>query len=69
MGDVIGDEQVLARDMIKTARLPSGREIPTWGVPLKIDGSGSKNLLSVPGYDEHREEILQELGFSIAESA
>jgi len=67
MTDVIHDEQVVARDMIQTARLPGGREVETWGVPIKIHGSGSKRLLSVPGYDEHREEILAELGCSITE--
>ncbi len=67
MRDVISDEQVVARDMIQTARLAGGREVPTWGVPIKIQGSGTKGLLSVPGLDEHREEILQELGCSIAE--
>jgi crotonobetainyl-CoA:carnitine CoA-transferase CaiB-like acyl-CoA transferase len=69
MSDVVSDEQVVARGMIQTVRLPGGREVPTWGVPIKIDGSGSRRLLSVPGYDEHREEILQELGCSTAESA
>ena len=67
MGDVINDEQVVARDMIQPVRLASSREAQTWGVPLKIQGSGSKRLLSVPGYDEHREEVLAELDFSIKE--
>lgn len=67
MGDVIADEQVVARDMIQTTQLPGGREVETWGVPIKIHGSGDKGLLSVPGFDEHREEILAELGGPVTE--
>lgn len=69
MGDVIADEQVVARDMIQPVQLPGGREVSTWGVPIKIHGSGAKGVLSVPGFDEHREEILEELSRSTAESA
>jgi crotonobetainyl-CoA:carnitine CoA-transferase CaiB-like acyl-CoA transferase len=66
--DVIADEQVVARNMIQETRLPGGQEVRTWGVPIKIDGSSSKRLLSIPGLDEHREEILAELRDAVAES-
>jgi crotonobetainyl-CoA:carnitine CoA-transferase CaiB-like acyl-CoA transferase len=62
MKDVAGDEQISARRMIKSTRLPSGREIPTWGVPFKIDERLESPALDVPGLDQHRDEILAELG-------
>jgi formyl-CoA transferase len=61
MGDVAADEQVVARKMVKPTRLPNGREIPTWGVPVKANENVESRLLGVPGVDEHREEILREL--------
>jgi len=61
MGDVVADEQVIARKMVKPTRLPSGREIPTWGVPVKANENVESRVLGVPGVDEHREEILREL--------
>ncbi len=61
MVDIIADEQISARRMIKSTRLPSGREIPTWGVPLKIDEQLESPSLEVPALDQHREQILAEL--------
>ncbi|HWI13068.1 MAG TPA: CoA transferase [Burkholderiales bacterium] len=59
--DVIDDEQVRARAMVQPVTLPGGREIPTWGVPVKMDGAVGTKRLAVPGLDEHRAEILAEL--------
>ncbi len=61
LGDVVADEQVIARKMVKPTRLPNGREIPTWGVPVKVDEQIAATTLSVPGVDQHRSEILAEL--------
>jgi len=61
MRDVAADEQVVARNMIKPTRLPSGREIPTWGVPVKVNEQLESLTLAVPGVDQHRSEILAEL--------
>ena len=61
MRDVIADEQIIARNMVKPTRLPGGREIPTWGVPVKINEQVASATLSVPGIDQHRGEILAEL--------
>jgi len=62
VNDVARDEQVIARRMVKPMRLASGREIPTWGVPVKMDGEFAAAALAVPGVDQHRGEILEELG-------
>jgi CoA:oxalate CoA-transferase len=59
--DVIKEEQVLARAMIKSVSINGGCEIPTWGVPIKIDGEAATDLMRVPSLDEHRNEILTEL--------
>jgi CoA:oxalate CoA-transferase len=59
--DVVADKQVLARKMIKPTRLKGGREIPTWGVPIKVDEQVESQTLAVPGLDQHRQEILTEL--------
>ncbi len=61
LADVVADPQILARNMIKPVRLKGGREIPSLGVPLKIDGQLETRTLAVPGLDEHRDDILQEL--------
>jgi hypothetical protein len=47
--------------MVKPARLASGREILTWGVPIKVNEKLESRMLSVPSLDQHRAEILLEL--------
>jgi crotonobetainyl-CoA:carnitine CoA-transferase CaiB-like acyl-CoA transferase len=59
--DVAADPQVRARKMVKPTRLKSGREIPTWGVPFKINEELDDKVLGIPGIDEHRADILAEL--------
>ncbi len=61
LADVVADEQVRFRGMIKPVRLGSGREIPSWGVPLKVGGEVDTAVLRVPRLDQHRDEILEEL--------
>jgi len=61
LSDVVADEQVLARGMVQPTRLPGGREISTWGVPVKMDEQVEAHTLAVPGFDQHRGEILAEL--------
>jgi crotonobetainyl-CoA:carnitine CoA-transferase CaiB-like acyl-CoA transferase len=61
MRDVARDEQVIARNMVKPARLASGRDISTWGVPVKMNENVASCTLAVPGVDQHRGEILAEL--------
>ena len=61
MSDVAAEEQVIARNMVKPTRLPGGREIPTWGVPVKVNEQLESLSLGVPGLDQHRGEILSEL--------
>lgn len=59
--DVAAEPQVLARNMVKPTVLPSGREIPTWGVPIKANEEMASAVLPVPGVDQHRAQILAEL--------
>jgi len=59
--DVVSNEQVLARHMIKTAHLPDGHEFKTWGMPVKMNEDLDTRVLSVPEVDQHRSEILSEL--------
>ena len=59
--DVIAEEQVLARRMVKPVVLASGREILTWGIPIKVNEQLEARRLNVPGLDQHRAEILLEL--------
>jgi formyl-CoA transferase/CoA:oxalate CoA-transferase len=61
LADVAADEQVVARSMVKPVTLPSGREIPTWGVPLKLNEQLGANVLCVPALDQHRQELIAEL--------
>ncbi|WP_134730818.1 CaiB/BaiF CoA transferase family protein [Amycolatopsis nivea] len=62
--EVAKDPQLRAREMVTDTRLPSGETVPTWGVPVKVHSDGVKvaGPLSVPGIDEHRAEIVAELG-------
>jgi CoA:oxalate CoA-transferase len=62
--DVPDDSQIRAREMVKPIRMPSGNEIPSWGMPLKVNGAVSQKTLGVPGFNQHREEILKEIGHS-----
>ncbi|MGQ3003563.1 MAG: CaiB/BaiF CoA transferase family protein [Hydrogenophaga sp.] len=55
------DPQLKARNMVKETTLPSGRQIPTWGVPIKADEVMASRSLKVPAKDQHREEILAQL--------
>jgi crotonobetainyl-CoA:carnitine CoA-transferase CaiB-like acyl-CoA transferase len=60
--DVVTNEQVLARSMVKTAMRPDGRAFETWGVPVKMNQQLASRMLTVPALDQHRSEILSELG-------
>jgi crotonobetainyl-CoA:carnitine CoA-transferase CaiB-like acyl-CoA transferase len=61
MSDVAADEQVIARQMVMPTRLASGREVPTWGVPVKVNEQTEGRRRAVPGIDQHRAAILEEL--------
>ena len=61
VNDVLAEEQVLSRNMVKPARLASGREVLTWGVPIKVNERLESSILGVPSLDQHRAEILLEL--------
>jgi len=62
--DVPDDAQIRAREMVRPVRMPSGNEVPSWGMPLKVNGAVSQKILGVPGFNQHREEILIEIGLS-----
>jgi CoA:oxalate CoA-transferase len=59
--EVITNDQVNARDMVKNVTLPNGKEIKTWGMPLKIDEQSATDIYSVPDLNQHRSEIIAEL--------
>ena len=59
--EVITNDQVNARDMVKKVILPNGKEIKTWGMPLKIDEQSATDIYSVPDLNQHRSEIIAEL--------
>ena len=59
--EVITNDQVNARDMIKNVTLPNGKEIKTWGMPIKIDEQSATDIYSVPDLNQHRSEIIEEL--------
>jgi len=59
--EVINNDQVNARDMVKNVTLPNGKEIKTWGMPIKIDEQSATDIYSVPDLNQHRSEIIEEL--------
>ena len=60
--DVPEDTQIVARKMVKPVRMPSGNDIGSWGMPLKVNNGVSQKKLAVPGFNQHRDEILKEIG-------
>lgn len=67
--DVVHDEQILARHMVKPVRMPSGNQIESWGLPLKVNGEVPTHTLGVPGFNQHEREILGELGLAQKQDA
>ena len=59
--EVINNNQVIARDMIKNVRLPNGTDIKTWGLPIKINEQSATDIYAIPNLDQHRNEIIAEL--------
>jgi CoA:oxalate CoA-transferase len=59
--EVINNNQVIARDMIKNVRLPNGKDIKTWGLPIKINEQSATDIYAIPNLDQHRNEIIAEL--------
>jgi len=61
LAGVAADPQVRARGMVKPVVAAGGREVGTWGVPVKMNGGLASRRLAVPGVDQHRDEIEAEL--------
>jgi crotonobetainyl-CoA:carnitine CoA-transferase CaiB-like acyl-CoA transferase len=59
--EIIGNDQVNARDMIKNVTLPNGKEIKTWGMPIKINEQSATDIYAVPDLNQHRSDIIAEL--------
>jgi crotonobetainyl-CoA:carnitine CoA-transferase CaiB-like acyl-CoA transferase len=59
--EVISNDQVIERDMIKNVNLPSGKTIKTWGVPIKINERSATDVYAVPDLNQHHKEIIAEL--------
>ena len=59
--EVLSNDQVIARNMIKNVALPSGKVIKTWGMPVKINEQSAVDLHAIPDMNQHRDGILAEL--------
>ena len=59
--EVISNDQVNARHMIKNVSLPNGKEIKTWGMPVKINEQSATNTHAVPDLNQQHAEIIAEL--------
>jgi crotonobetainyl-CoA:carnitine CoA-transferase CaiB-like acyl-CoA transferase len=59
--EVISNDQVIERDMIKNVNLPNGKTIKTWGVPIKINEQSATDIYAVPDLNQHHKEIIAEL--------
>jgi CoA:oxalate CoA-transferase len=59
--EVISNDQVNARDMIKNVTLPNGKQIKTWGMPIKINEQSATDTHAIPDLNQHRSEIIAEL--------
>jgi len=47
--------------MIKNVRLPNGKDIKTWGLPIKINEQSATDIYAIPNLDQHRNKIIAEL--------
>ncbi|MEX2642906.1 MAG: CoA transferase, partial [Acetobacterales bacterium] len=62
--DALLDPQTAAREMIMTMDHPALGEIRMPGIPIKMSDTPGEGRLPPPMLDQHREEILTEIGVS-----
>lgn len=61
----LSDPQVLARDMVRNVRLPSGAEVPMPGVPMKFSTTNDIYFTPPPRVGEDSRNVLESLlGYS-----
>lgn len=68
VGDVLSEPQTRARDMIATMSHPTIGEIQVPGIPIKLSDTPGTVRLPPPMLDQHRHELLDELG-ALADAA
>ena len=64
---VVGDEQVLARDMIVNVEHPAAGTIRMAGLPVKLSQNPGVVRTAAPMLGQHSAEVLRESGYSQAE--
>ncbi|MFD1881265.1 CaiB/BaiF CoA transferase family protein [Paracoccus pacificus] len=62
--EALGNEQAQARDMVMKIRHPVEGEVNNIGFPVKLRGTPQQVRRHPPLLDEHRDELLRELGIS-----
>ncbi len=65
-GEVLEDPQVIALDWVQPLELPGNSTTRTFAHPVRTEGRNLPIRLRPPALDEHRGEILSEIGLSDA---
>lgn len=65
--DVLADPQVEHMQWVQALTLPNGVETRTFGSPIRLSGRGLPIRRPPPALGEHSEEIVSELGASLAQ--
>jgi formyl-CoA transferase/CoA:oxalate CoA-transferase len=64
VGEVIGDPQLVARDMIQAVDHPDLGTIRVLGVPIKLSDTPGSVRTAPPTLGQHTTAILDDLGFT-----
>jgi len=68
IGEMMGDPQLAARDMLATVSHPTAGELRLVGNPVRLSGEGRRGDRPAPALGEHTEAILTgELGLNVHE--
>jgi crotonobetainyl-CoA:carnitine CoA-transferase CaiB-like acyl-CoA transferase len=69
VGEVLGDPQLAARDMIAHLEHAAAGAIRTLGVPIKLSDTPGAVRTPPPQLGEHTDAVLRDLGFAVEEIA
>src|SRR5262245_20636965 len=65
--EVVGDPQVLARDMVVELHHPVHGKVTQFGAPIKLSATPAALRTAAPYSGEHTDQVLRELNLSAAE--